>query len=329
MKAPEEGSGHRSDANGTAGRQPPTHGAQAAARPLRAETIAGALVGRRSGSEWMARCPAHDDREPSLSLRDADDGRILVRCHAGCDQLRVISELRALGLWPGAASREAPRQASRADASSEKNPDEAKRRDSALRIWHESSPAAGTLVETYLASRGLRLPSEARIRFHPSLRHRLGGEWPAMVALVSDGSSDAPLAIHRTFLARDGSGKGPVDHPKMMLGPCRSGAVRLAEPGKLLMLGEGIETCIAAMQSTGHPTWAALSASGLRRIPIPSSVSEVILLADGDEPGEDAALACARRLRQQGRRVRIASAPSGSDFNDMLQGRAPSMGNAQ
>ena len=39
-----------------------------------AETIAKGLGGRKAGGGWMARCPAHDDREPSLSMRDADDG---------------------------------------------------------------------------------------------------------------------------------------------------------------------------------------------------------------------------------------------------------------
>ena len=72
-----------------------------------------------------------------------------------------------------------------------------------------------------------------------------------MVALVTRGADDTPLAIHRTFLARDGSGKAPVDPVKMMLGPCRGGAVRLGEPGDVLMVGEGIETSLAAMQATG------------------------------------------------------------------------------
>ena len=58
---------------------------------MTAETIAKALGGRKAGGGWMARCPAHDDRKPSLSIRDADDGKVLVRCHAGCDQERVIA----------------------------------------------------------------------------------------------------------------------------------------------------------------------------------------------------------------------------------------------
>jgi putative DNA primase/helicase len=54
------------------------------------ETIAKALGGRKVGSAWMARCPAHDDREPSLSITDTKDGMVLVRCHAGCNQSYVF-----------------------------------------------------------------------------------------------------------------------------------------------------------------------------------------------------------------------------------------------
>ncbi len=37
-----------------------------------------------SGGQITARCPAHDDRHQSLSVREGDGGRILVKCHAGC-----------------------------------------------------------------------------------------------------------------------------------------------------------------------------------------------------------------------------------------------------
>jgi hypothetical protein len=65
-----------------------------------AETLAEALDGRKTGRGWMARCPAHNDREPSLSIRETDDGKVLVHCHAGCDQEHVIAALRVCGLWP-------------------------------------------------------------------------------------------------------------------------------------------------------------------------------------------------------------------------------------
>ena len=65
------------------------------------------LHGRKSGAGWMARCPAHDDHNPSLSLRDVD-GKVLIRCHAGCDQRAVLDALKARGLWLG-RTRNAPR----------------------------------------------------------------------------------------------------------------------------------------------------------------------------------------------------------------------------
>jgi hypothetical protein len=108
----------------------------------------------------------------------------------------------------------------------------------------------------------------------------------------------------------------------MMLGPCRAGAVHLREPGEILMVGEGIETCLAAMQATGLPAWAALSTSGLRALDLPGCVRDVIVLADGDDPGEAAARDCALRWMREERLVRIARPPRGLDFNDVLLGGA-------
>jgi putative DNA primase/helicase len=289
---------------------------------MTAEAIAKALGGRKSGGGWTARCPAHDDRTPSLLIRDADDSEVLVRCHAGCDQERVIAALRGRGLWAENGPRSLSRTARRTPIERNPDHDDAKRTKAALAIWQYAKPAQGTLVETYLASRGICLPTPDALRFHAGLKHPSGGIWPAMVALVTRGSDGTPLAIHRTFLVRDGRGKAPVEPQKMMLGRCGGGVVRLAEPGDELMVGEGIETCLAAMQATGKSTWAALSTSGLRSLDLPKNVRDVIVLADADDPGEEAALDCARRLKREGRRVRIARPPDGLDFNDLLLGRA-------
>ena len=54
---------------------------------------------RRSGSEWMASCPAHKDDTPSLSIADREDGGVLVHCHARCSQDAVIAALCQRGLW--------------------------------------------------------------------------------------------------------------------------------------------------------------------------------------------------------------------------------------
>src|SRR5262245_18234085 len=160
------------------------------------------------------------------------------------------------------------------------------------------------------------------MRFHPGLKHPSGGIWPAMAELVTRRQDGKPLAIHRTYLARDGIGKAPVEPQKLMLGPCRGGAVRLGQPYDVLMVGEGVETCLAAMQASGYPAWAALSTSGLRALDLPDEVRKVIVLADSDEPGEAAAHEAALRWTREGRRVRIARPPRGADFNDMLLGGA-------
>jgi hypothetical protein len=52
-------------------------------------------VKRTGQGRWAARCPAHDDKGPSLSIRELDDGRVLLHCFAGCDVHEVLS---AVGL---------------------------------------------------------------------------------------------------------------------------------------------------------------------------------------------------------------------------------------
>ncbi|MBM3527723.1 MAG: virulence-associated protein E [Alphaproteobacteria bacterium] len=291
---------------------------------MTAEALAKALGGRKAGAAWMARCPAHDDRAPSLSIADARDGKVLVRCHAGCDQQDVIAALRARGVWD-ADERRPIRFCRKLDRvpSPETDTDSMRRMEAALALWHGAQSAKGTPVEAYLRSRGLTIPIPPSIRFHIGLKHPSGGVWPAMVALVTHGVDGKSIGIHRTFLSRDGRAKAPVEPAKMMLGPCRGGAVRLGPVGNLLIVGEGIETCLAAMQASGRPAWAALSTSGLRSFDLPSDVCDVIVLADGDEPGEAAAQDCACRWKREGRRVRIARPPQGMDFNDLLLRRAP------
>ena len=58
-------------------------------------------------------------------------------------------------------------------------------------------------------------------------------------------------------------------------------------------------------------------------VTLPRAIAKVIVLADGDEPGEAAAQHCARRWQREGRRVRIARPPRGMDFNDLLVSRNP------
>ena len=70
-----------------------------AERGLGAEHAAKILGGaRRDGKGWKCRCPAHDDRTPSLHLSDREDGGLLAHCFRGCPQDRVIDGMRAHGI---------------------------------------------------------------------------------------------------------------------------------------------------------------------------------------------------------------------------------------
>src|SRR5512144_579754 len=81
-----------------------------------AESLAKALGGALPyGSGWKARCPAHDDDDPSLSLSDGEGGRVLVHCFAGCPQSAVVAALQARNLWPNGERAERPTPKAKAD----------------------------------------------------------------------------------------------------------------------------------------------------------------------------------------------------------------------
>lgn len=67
----------------------------AGAEALTLDVVLGRLAGvRRCGTQWVARCPAHEDREPSLSVALAADGRVLLHCFAGCPFRAILHALR-------------------------------------------------------------------------------------------------------------------------------------------------------------------------------------------------------------------------------------------
>jgi putative DNA primase/helicase len=187
------------------------------------------------------------------------------------------------------------------------------------RILAGCAPLAGTLAERYLQARGLRDPASPDLLFNPDLADfetRRG--WPGMVARVRNSSGESTGGIHRTFLLDDGSGKAPAG--KKMLGPVAGGSVRLFAIGNNGHLGiaEGIETALAAHVIFGIPTWAALSADGLRKWEWPQDIKRVTIFADAGEAGQLAAAALAERLDLAGIPNVIVSPLHGDDFNDDL-----------
>ena len=145
---------------------------------------------------------------------------------------------------------------------------------------------------------------------------------PAMVCAVQ--APDRRItAIHRTFLVADGRTKASVSPDKMTLGPCAGAAIRLGPAGPKIAIAEGLETSLSVAQRCPDlPVWCGLNASGVRSIILPAQVREVVICADADERGEEAAQAAAKRFIAEGRVARIARPPAGLDFNDVLQQEA-------
>lgn len=204
-----------------------------------------------------------------------------------------------------------------------REPQEQRSVDLARTIWAAAIPPSGTVIETYLRSRGLQLQPGAPIRFHP-LCPRGMDHLPAMVALMTDPATNAPIGIHRTFLQPDGSGKADVKPTKMMLGT--AGIIRLSRDEDSTMgLGicEGIETGLAILQLIQWgPIWACGSAGGIARFPVLPGIEALTIFADADDQGAGllAAQSCAEHWTAAGREVTIQTPPAGTDWLDALRG---------
>ena len=187
------------------------------------------------------------------------------------------------------------------------------------RILGGVQPLVGTIGETYLRHRGIGDPRSPDLLYHddlPDFEGRRG--WPGLVGIVRDGAGNPVGGIHRTFLLDDGSDKAPPG--KKMLGAVDGGSVRLAPlpADGHLGIAEGIETALSAWAIFGIPTWAALSAGGMRQWQWPEGTRRVTIFADAGDAGQQAAAALADRLNLADIASTIVSPLHGEDFNDDL-----------
>lgn len=103
-------------------------------------------------------------------------------------------------------------------------------------------------------------------------------------------------------------------------GATRGGAIRLYEAMETLAVTEGIETALAVHLATGLPVWAAICSGGMARLIVPSEVRLVVICADHDPAGMDAARTLARRLLAEQRRVKILTPDTPSaDWADLQE----------
>lgn len=285
-----------------------------------AQRITAALQGHWHGRYGLARCPAHGDRRPSLTLADGPGGRLLAHCKTGCAFADVLDALRGLGIVEGRGTVPQTDPAELARYEAEQRREAEKRERQAKAVWAEAVPIRGTPAETYLrAARGITCALPDSLRFHPACWHSSAKRLPAMIARI-DGVER--FAVHRTYLRADGSGKAEVEPAKAMLGAVAGGAVRLSQGGESLAVGEGIESAISLLCGPlcGAATvWATLSTSGLAGLRLPVTPGTLIIAADGDTPGKAAAAKLAARACGLGWSVTLFPAPDGQDWNDVIQ----------
>ncbi len=237
--------------------QPPTSRAGATFRWRTKGSLAVVMAGAKRGS-WH-------DHEAGVG----GDALGLVAHLRGCSMRDAWEwSLRWLGIDSGGASEPAPLPPRPAPVSQAAAPEPSSTLELARRIWREGVPPAGTLVEAYLRHRGLTLPEDAPLRFHPACP-RGAERLPTMLSLMTDPLIGEASGVHRTFLRADGAGKAP-GQAKMMAG--NAGVVRLVPDTEVTLglgIAEGIETALQVMQGFGWlPVWAATSAGSIARFPI-------------------------------------------------------------
>lgn len=270
------------------------------------------LGGRWTANGGMCRCPAHDDRTPSLSVRPGRT-RLLLHCFAGCgaqDILRALESERLIEPNAGGPDEGPPSKDSLLSGA-------------ALRIWREARSIQDTPAAAYLESRGLSTHSP-ELRFHARTPHGpqpLTRFRPALIAAVRDDSG--LVGIHRTFIDRRGDGGTPQAEGRSGLGRFGTGAVRLCGSGPRLGLAEGIETALSATALFGVPCWATLGTERFRLVSLPDQVEELLLFLDHDSGG--------RRAERLAREA-FAHVPHihvhvperrGDDWNDVLRASLP------
>jgi phage/plasmid primase-like uncharacterized protein len=195
--------------------------------------------------------------------------------------------------------------------------------EAARRLIAMSQPIGRTLVETYLRLRGIEVVHDAgALRHHPRCYYRpddgAPAQRPAMIAAVTDLEGKITGA-HRTWLAPDGSGKAAVGTPRRAMGNLLGHAVRFGVAADVLAVGEGIETMLSLRFALSAMAMAAaLSASHLAGLLLPTTLRRLYIARDADVAGDRALAALTERAAAAGIEV-LALSPRRGDFNDDLQ----------
>jgi putative DNA primase/helicase len=292
-------------------------------RPTTDEDIIRALGGNdRTG---MCCCPAHEDKTPSLHVSTASDGKVLWYCHAGCSQEAVQAALERRGLWSSGQKRNDADTKWAKEARAAAEEEERKRSLQAHRILRAAAAAKAGVPRPYFVGRGIeRVPANAYLLPAKTSDAVTGTHFPALVFPFTDG--EILKGAHVTYLTRDGTTNAKDRTGKNVrctFGLVKGSYVQFGEidPDAPLIIGEGVETTLSAMQISGLQGIAAGGTSNLAAVR-PPPCATMIIAADNDPSGREAATQLAERLAYEGRKVIVAYPPRG-DWNDRLYAKDP------
>lgn len=295
-----------------------TYDAEQAAHAIAARMGGGVKV--EADGVFKTRCPVHGNANSDLNLQVSDwRGKLSVKCWSrDCDKDAIKAKIAEL--MGGARYRSAKTGHARQDDAARR----AAARHAMAQTLARSEPIEGTVVEAYLSGRGLMRPLAGHhLRFLP------GTPYPAMVGIITDlRDANTVLSLHTTYLAKDGSGKAPIDTPKRYFKdlPKKGGVIRLGGEDWLkgeIGIAEGIETALAVMTSYSHiprivPVFAGLDAGNIGGLQIMPNVNRITVYADKGEAGEKAAAKLARCWHAGGCEVFVCTAPV-DDWNPTLK----------
>jgi hypothetical protein len=270
--------------------------------------------GVASASGWHDfRCPAHDDKTASCGVKDERDGKIAVKCHAGCERDAILDAIEGKGLI---VRRRSNRRA-------EKKPPE--------ELFGDARIVEPSLL--YFPARGLdsaAFPDFSRVvRFAPRCWHAGSkAEKPTLIVALTD-EVGRVCAVQRLYLTADCRAKACKP---MSLGKISGLAIKLGPPTDTLYVAEGLEDAMTAQQaSEGESSaWAAAGSSNMPNLVVPATVTTVVFLGqnDKDDPSkrdktfEQNLAKATPKLMSQGKAVRVAWPPANvKDINDLVKGR--------
>ena len=180
------------------------------------------------------------------------------------------------------------------------------------------------LAKSYLKGRGIELEQwPSSLRFFKSMKHGFSGQsFPCIMAAYTNHKQEI-VGVHRTYLAKDGGGKAPVDPVRLSWPAGFGGSVVRINAGecRTLVIVEGLEDALSVtMACPWAGVWMAGALWNIERLRLPKA-EQVIIFADNDwgKPEAEALLDRATNaFRRQGRSIYIARSPLGKDANDAL-----------